>query len=157
MPPPLPSTSPTGPERRPWGRLLLLSLALFVAANAMPALAMKDSSQGPVSMYGLELLLFGWYSLKFPQVAWLANVFLLLGWVFTLARMRWLAQPLAVLALGAALTTFLLSPQDTFSNINTRTTFVGFLPGCFVWLASVAAAVVAALLVRPWPKVSAPA
>jgi hypothetical protein len=127
--------------------ILIISLILFAVGCCLPALEFKTSSGVNDVMWGLRALAIGWSGLFAGVMAWYANPFWLTGIVLGFARKPLLAALAGVIAIAIALTTFSLVgrelPGDE-SNV-TRMTVIRLLPGCYVWLSSLATLILSAL------------
>jgi len=65
-----------------WQFIILPSVLLFAAACLLPAYRMVEiKSQEPDTLSGLTCLIFGWAGFFMRQVAWLANLFLVVAWL----------------------------------------------------------------------------
>jgi hypothetical protein len=119
---------------RPRWLALILSIALFIFACVLPALASPKTAPGQPSLIGLECLFYGPVAFMFvwPVVCWLPNPMLLLLWIniFRRAKTRsWVVWG----ALGLAVVGVALLPAG---HLFLRT----FEPrvGAIFWVASIA-------------------
>jgi hypothetical protein len=131
--------------------VLRASILLFVIACCLPALEFKNSHKPNDLMWGANALVVGWSGIFAGVMAWYANPFWMLGLFFGLIRKPWLAALAGVIAVTIACTTFSYIgrelPGDE-GNI-TRTTIIRVLPGCYIWMASFATLILAALTPKP--------
>ena len=128
----------------PW---LRISLLLYVIACCSPALELTATTTRehltPVThetMWGFQLLLRGYMGIFFGIIAWFANPL----WVaaLLLASSKWVKAALAVsvASLAIAFTSFLAIGKDLAvweSDIYHQHPSA-LLPGCFLWIASLA-------------------
>ncbi|MFO0983624.1 MAG: hypothetical protein U1E76_18165 [Planctomycetota bacterium] len=133
--------------------LLIASLVLFVIACSLPVLELKQSNGTRDVMLGLRALAVGWSGVFAGVLAWYANPVWLIGVI-----MGGLRKPIAVavsgiVALAIASTTFSLIGRELPADEGnvTKMTVIRILPGCYVWLASIAVLPLAALFCRPNP------
>jgi hypothetical protein len=115
--------------------LILVPMALFALACALPALRMaKDNGVA----FGVHTLAIGWLGIFSGVFAWYANPFFALGVLLSAFRKRIPATICAALAMPIALTVFndigRQLPGDE-GNV-TKTAIVRLLPGAYIWLAS---------------------
>jgi hypothetical protein len=127
---------------------LLISPVLFLVACCIPALEFSNTQGGPDVMWGGNILAVGWSGIFAGVFGWYANPFWLLGLVLGFVHQRWVAVGAGVLSAAIASTTFLMFgqvlPADE-GNVN-HMTLIRLLPGFYVWMASLAAVPVLALL-----------
>ena len=122
-------------------RALLISPVLFAIACCLPALEWRNSnSTAPDVMLGLRALAVGWSGIFAGVVAWYANPFGLLSLLLAAFRKPLLAAVVGAIAVAIACTTFATVGRELPGDEGnvTRTTVVRLLPGCYVWLASLA-------------------
>jgi hypothetical protein len=129
---------------------LMVSMALYAIACALPALEFKNSSGPNDVMFGLRALAVGWSGIFAAVFGWYANPFWLAGLGFGYFRKPWLAVICGVLAVLIGCSTFSVVGRELPGDEGnvTKTAVVRVLPGCYVWLASMAALAVAGLLPR---------
>jgi hypothetical protein len=129
---------------------LIASVALFVIACRLPALDLRNTGRGPSVMSGLEALGIGWSGIFGGVFAWYANPFWLAGLIAALLRKPIHAEVLGGIAILLGATTFLLIGRELLGDEGgvTKTTIVRILPGCYVWLASLATPLISGLLSR---------
>ena len=132
---------------------LLISLGLFVAACCLPALEWKNSSRPNDIMFGLRALAVGWSGIFAEVFAWYANPFWFLGMILLLFRKPGLAALMGIIALAISANTFAVIGRELPGDEGnvTKTTIIGVLPGCYVWMASLATLPLAALLQKIKP------
>jgi len=128
----------------PW---LRISLLLYLAACCSPALlftTVARDSLTPVThdtMWGFQVLLKGYLGIVLGIIAWYANPLWLAA--LLLARFQWLkaAFAVALASLVVALTTFLAIGKDlaVWASDQYHQHLSAPLPGCFLWIASLAA------------------
>ena len=101
------------------------------------------------SWFGVRLLALGWSGFFVGQFAWFANFLLFTAWAALYCRARKVAFGFAIVALLLASQTWALFGQQLPADEGGVNHFMltAFLPGCYVWMASMAAAVIASL----WP------
>jgi len=128
--------------------LLLVSLALFVLACAMPALEFKNSKGVHDVMLGLRALVVGWSGVFAAVMAWYANPFYLLGVVLAYFRQPMLAALAGLVVIAIAVTVFSVVGRELPGDEGnvTKTTVIKLLPGCYVWLTSMILLPIAALV-----------
>ncbi len=143
---PTPSSASNTP-RPIWAMLLVSSVVLFLVACALPALAFKRDSGLSEQTSGLSALTMGWLALKPPQVGWLANVFVVIAWIATLARAPVLARIAALLAVLAGLSSLMLFRDPAPAGSTGQMWLMDLLPGFYVWIVSLLDALIAAMLV----------
>jgi hypothetical protein len=130
--------------------LLVIACALYVGACCSPALLFKDS-QGPLdTMFGLRALAVGWSGVFAGVVGWYANPVCLLGVYFTFIHKPVPAMLAGIVAVAIACTTFGLLGRELPADegLVNKTTVIKILPGCYLWLASMALLPVAAVFAR---------
>lgn len=126
----------------PW---LRISFLLFVIACCSPALELTTTTREhtPVThlnMWGFQLLLRGFMGIFFGIIAWFANPL----WVVALllVSFKWVKAALAVslASLVIAFTTFLAIGKDlgVWQSDIYHQHPSALLPGCFLWMASLA-------------------
>lgn len=126
------ATAPPPPVTRQG--ILILSVALYVASLALPA--MRELGLGAVPpTLGLMVLVMGWLGVLSGQFGWLANLFWVIG-AYCLHRRHWTAA--AITSSGAVLVA-----ADTFRMYATGMAGdsgakhdVRLLAGFYVWWAS---------------------
>ena len=126
-------------------------IVLFVIACCIPALEFRSTNNPHDVMWGANALVVGWSGIFAGVFAWYANPVWLLGLLLGVLRKPILVVVVGVIAVFIASTTFLVIgrelPGDE-SNV-TRTTVVRLLPGCYLWMASMATLPLAALFYKP--------
>ncbi len=130
---------------------VLASVALFAIACATPALRFHHSGGRIEENLGLHVLAIGWTGIFAGIFAWCANPLWVLGVIAGfLGAKRLPVIILGVLALAIAATTFPIVGQELPGDEGnvTRMTVVRLLPGCYIWMASLALLPVAAMLPR---------
>jgi hypothetical protein len=132
-------------------RLPLLSLSLFVIACCLPALEFNESGGGQDAMWGAHVLAVGWSGILAGVFAWYANPFWVLGLTLALLRKPRLAALAGGIAIAIACTTFSLFGRALPADEGdvAHMTLVRFLPGCYLWMASLVTLPVTALLSKP--------
>ena len=133
---------------------LLISLVLFLVACCLPALEFSHSGASNSIDWSISALLVGWSGIFAGVFGWYANLFWLLGILLSLFRKKMLAVISGAIAIAIACTSFSIIgrelPGDE-SNV-TKMTVIRLLPGCYVWLASLAALPLTALLQKSKPR-----
>jgi hypothetical protein len=123
---------------------LLISPALFIAACCLPALEFTKSEGGLNVMLGANILAVGWSGIFAGIPGWYANLFWVLGLVLGFLRkpigQPWWAAGAGVLGLLIACSAFKMLGQTIPGDEGdvTHLTLVRFLPGFYVWIASLA-------------------
>ncbi|HLK65148.1 MAG TPA: hypothetical protein VKU19_17015 [Bryobacteraceae bacterium] len=120
---------------------LLVSIALFVLACALPALEFWHS-QGPhTTMWGAQVLAVGWSGFFAGVLGWFANPFWLAGLIFGFFRKPIPTAAMGVVAIAIACTTFGVVGRELPGDEGdvTKQAIVRLLPGYYAWLASMAA------------------
>jgi hypothetical protein len=136
----------TAPKTKPFYQLLnmpiplMISLVLFAVACCLPALEFRNSNGANDVMYGLRALVVGWSGIFAGVVAWYANPCWLLSLVLGLFRRPLTATLVGVVAIAIAACTFAVVGRELPGDEGnvTRTTVIRLLPGCYVWMASMA-------------------
>ena len=146
IPPRLPTTP--SPRRLSW--LLLSSFGLFVLACCLPALEFEKSSGPNDTMFGLRALAVGWSGFFAAIFAWFANPLAAISAVFAMMRKPTISLALAIVAVVLAGTTFQLLGRELPADEGnvTKMTVIKLLPGCYVWMTSIALLAVDALFRR---------
>lgn len=131
--------------------LLIASIVLFVIACCLPALEFKNSNGPNDVMLGLRALAVGWSGIFAGVMAWYANPLWSLGLILGYLRKPLLVALAGIAALAVAATTFGIIGRELPGDEGnvTKTTVIRILPGCYVWMASMALLVLAAFLPRP--------
>jgi hypothetical protein len=128
-------------------RWLLVSVGIFVLAMPMNSFCVHDNCDFWPSY---SVLMFGWLGVlgapNSSDITWLANPLIFAAWLFIFLAKRWLAIATSALAviLGASFLwakTVLMSEGGNFYQIS------GYATGYWLWLASMALACLAAVLV----------
>lgn len=113
---------------------------LFAIACCLPALEFSRSAGGTDTQWGANILAVGWSGIFAGVTAWYANPVWLLALVLAWFRKPTLAAVAGLVPIGIAATTFSLFgqvlPADE-GNVN-HMTLIRLLPGCYVWMASLA-------------------
>jgi hypothetical protein len=128
----------------PW---LRISLLLYVIACCSPALELTLTTTRqnltPVThetLWGVQLLLRGFMGIFFGIIAWFANP--LWAVALLLVSFKWVKTALAVslVSLVIAFTTFLAIGKDlaVWESDIYHQRLSALLPGCFLWMASLA-------------------
>jgi dolichol kinase len=127
--------------------LLLATILLYIAACCLPALEFRNSDKPNDIMFGLRALAVGWSGIFAGVVAWYANPFWLLGLILSLLRKPIPAAIAGLIAVAISLTVFTLIGRELPGDEGnvTKTAVIRFLPGCYVWIASLVALPVSAL------------
>lgn len=127
--------------------LLAVSLLLFLAC--LPLSSFCVAQPGCREWPSWSLLVFGWVTMfgGWPYVTWLANPLLLLTWVSLALSTRLLSLMFsaAALALGAS---FALTKQIVTNEGGVPGSIASFEWGYKLWVASMVASVMSALLVK---------
>jgi len=134
------------------GRLAVFfgSIFLFLLACMFPALIFQRNGGDLEEWPGIWVILSGWMGLFFGQVAWYANLVMVLSLIFVLFH-RWLtASVIAGVALALAADSLLLFskeiPADEGGVNKLRLAQLG--PGFYFWVAGMMVVVVGALILR---------
>jgi hypothetical protein len=128
---------------------ILISIALFLAACALPALEFKRSWGPPEVWRGWEVLAFGWNGVFFYILGWLANPLWIASLVYALP-----GKPKAAVAGWLALlfaATILIDMRRTLPGDEggvTTQTISRLLPGFYFWIASLLTLPVCTLIQR---------
>jgi len=149
-----PSAVSVKPERSSlWPqRLAALGAVLFiyVAACCTPSYYIVTSQGEHVTWWGFGVLLTGWTGVFVGQFAWFSNFFLLFGAIGILCRLWITSAVMALLAVALAMDTFTLFgkvlPADEGDVNHMQVVALGF--GFYIWLASMAALLLAALWLK---------
>ena len=132
-------------------------MLLFFTSLFLPAFKPDADDTTFLSEIGFYALLMGWFAiLDSGVICWLANPLLLLAWIRALNhRTRPKGGLIAsLLALIIALSVFLYEPQDEWSNATPSVPLTGLGLGAYVWISSMAAAVIGhVLLAKRQPNV----
>jgi hypothetical protein len=128
--------------------LLLVSLLLFAVACCLPALEFSNSGKPNDIMYGLRALVVGWSGIFAGVFAWYANPCWFLSLLLGFFRRPIAAGMLGVSAIVLATFTFGVVGRELPGDEGnvTRTTVIRLLPGCYLWMASMAVLPLAAFL-----------
>lgn len=128
--------------------LLAISVVLFILACGLPALEFKKNTGAVEVTSGGAALALGWLGLFCGIYAWCANFVWLYAIVVGFLGKAERCSLAGIVALAIGLTVFLAIgreiPGDE-ANV-TRMALVRLLPGCCVWLASLAVLPAAYLL-----------
>lgn len=140
-------------------RLLQLSLALYVIACLLPALAFRDGGTDP-AVYRLDVqsggqvLGMGWMGAFIGLWGWYANPFWAVAVLLLWRQRRTAARLCALFAVVASAATFSLQPGRSIpadeANVK-KLYFESFRAGCYVWLAALALTAGAAFSPAPRP------
>ena len=121
-------------------KVLALSVVLFAVACCLPALEFNQGNTKDVQ-WGANILAVGWSGIFAGVLGWYANPFWILGLSMGFVGKPKLAAICGAIAFAIGCTTFSLFgqilPADE-GNVN-HMTLARTLPGCYVWLASLAA------------------
>jgi len=135
-------------------RVVLASVVLLAIACCLPALEFKHSNGANTSMWGVEVLLMGGLGIFVGVGAWYANPFWLAAVVLGFFRKGVLAAVIGIIAIAIAANTFSVIgrvlPAD--EGDVTHMSVVRLLPGCYVWMASLAVLPLAAFFGKVKPK-----
>jgi hypothetical protein len=126
---------------------LIPSVALFAISCCLPALEFQGAGRPNDVMLGLRALAVGWSGIFAGVLAWYANPIWLIGIFFAALRKPGLVLIATIIALGLACTVFSAVGRELPGDEGnvTKTTISRLLPGCFVWMASLAALPLAAM------------
>jgi hypothetical protein len=135
--------------------VLIVSIVLYAACMFLGAfyVSLPDSVPGQRSFAdGFGLLSRGWLGLDlgFEYVPWLANPLLFLAWILVLLRVRLVAVGSAMRALALGIAFLGVTTLDVSSDGPVEIT--GYGEGYWLWLASMAVALVAAMLSAKRPQ-----
>jgi hypothetical protein len=127
---------------------LLVSVVLFVIACFLPALEFKNSNSANSIMWGANALAVGWSGIFAGVMPWYANPFWFLGLLLGLFRKPAVVGICGIIGVLIACTIFTVIGRELPGDEGnvTRTTIVRLLPGCYLWMASLATLPVAAML-----------
>jgi hypothetical protein len=113
--------------------LFLLSVGLFAASLLTHAYYAPSHSEHPL---GWQLLVDGWFGLIFFGIsAWLANPFLLFGWLACHLGRYDVSAVLSLVALGFMLSFMRIDTIPVDEAVN-YAKITGYGPGYWLWLAS---------------------
>jgi len=120
--------------------LLAISLFLYVLACCLPALEFRNSDKPNDIMLGLRALTVGWSGIFAGVYAWYANPFWFGSMLLLFFRRSIPGAILAAIAVALAATTFGMVGRELPGDEGnvTRTTVIRLLPGCYVWMSSIA-------------------
>jgi len=132
----------------PMSILLLVSFLLFTVACCLPALEFRNSHKPNDIMFGLRALVVGWSGIFAEVFAWYANPCWFMSLVLGFFRRPVAAGMMGVIAIVLATTTFSVVGRELPGDEGnvTRTTVIRLLPGCYLWMASMAVLPLAAFL-----------
>ncbi|MCW5935912.1 MAG: hypothetical protein KIT11_01210 [Fimbriimonadaceae bacterium] len=129
----VPAPQKPSPEKRRT-RVLLVSVALFLASCALPCLHWQNGD----SMFGWEVLLLGWMGVLYGQLAWFANPLYALAMLCSvLSRGRWVT----LLSLGCVfvglltVTLFFTELPADEANVN-KLRLQSLGPAAWLWMGS---------------------
>jgi len=127
----------------------LVSVLLFVAACCLPALEFRSVETGaPDVMFGARALVVGWSGIFAAVMGWYANPFWLVGVIFAAFKKPMFSAMAGIIALAISCSVFFdlgrELPADEGNVTHTRIARV--LPVCYVWMASMAALPLLALV-----------
>ena len=119
----------------------ILSILLFVAACCLPALEFRSVETGaPDVMFGARALVVGWSGIFAVVMGWYANPFWLVGVILAAFKKPTMSAAAGLIALAISCSVFFdlgrELPGDEGNVTHTRIARV--LPGCYVWMASMA-------------------
>ena len=138
---------------------VIASILLFTLACCLPAvesgrgISLPENGQMQVisshtqTVRGAAELAGGWIGILGGVVTWYANPFWALAVLFAFLRMRITAAVLGMISTAIGCTVFLLVGRELSGGDEggvTTQTIVRLLPGCYLWLASLAAVPLAA-------------
>ena len=125
----------------------MVSLLLYALACCLPALEFQKGLT-PESKWGAEVLAIGWSGIFAGVFGWYANPFWALGLLCAQIQKPIPAAIAGAISLAIGCTTFWIIgrvlPGDEGGV--TTVTVTRLLPGCYVWLASLAAIPLAAIV-----------
>ncbi|MBZ5601407.1 MAG: hypothetical protein LAO79_03790 [Acidobacteriia bacterium] len=126
--------------------LILIPVALFALACALPALHWSDND----TMFGLRALAVGWSGIFAGVFAWYANFFWTLALVLILIKRPTPALVAGLIAVAVAVTLFRDMNRELPGDEGgvTKIAITQLLPGCYVWFASLASVPLLAFLSR---------
>ena len=131
-------------------RLLMIatSVALYIAAFALPALRFTYDNGELRTMAGWEVALLGWQALFVYNFGWLANGVYLTGLLWVLAGWWTAALAFAITALLLALQSLMLFGATLYADEAgvRRMSLTGLGTGFYAWLGAIAALVFFAFL-----------
>ena len=128
---------------------LIISIVLYAACMFLDTFSVTGQRS---FADGWWLLFFGWTMLDrgHEYLAWLANPLLFLGWILVLLRLRLPAAGSAMGALAFGIAFLGATTVDVSSDGPVEIT--GYKEGYWLWLASMAVALVAAVLSARQPQ-----
>jgi hypothetical protein len=136
------------PAMRARLQLIAASLALYLAACALPALRFTYDNGELQVMPGFAAALMGWTAMFVLNFGWLANVAYFPGLLMFLAGWWTAALAASITALLLALQSLMLwgvtIPADE-ANVR-KMSLTGLEPGFYAWIAAIAALVVMSFL-----------
>jgi uncharacterized membrane-anchored protein len=121
------------------------SLLLFLARLLLDAFYIDRPDNPRAWSLGFGLLLVGWLAVLDGVPAWLANPAVLCAWILLLIGFRRAALVSAGLALALALS-FLRCHQVLTDSAGTYSRITGYGPGYWLWVSSMAAALVGGIV-----------
>jgi hypothetical protein len=120
--------------------VLIISVVTFLIACCLPAMEFTGKPQGNDVLWGGNVLGVGWSGIFAGVIGWYANLFWVLALVLGFIGKPKFAAAAGLAAIVIGSTTFTLFgkvlPGD--EGDVTHITLVRLLPGCYVWLASLA-------------------
>ena len=127
----------------PW---LQISILLYLIACCCPALELQTmtgqplTTVGRVSMYGFQILLKGFLGIFWGIIAWFANPLWVLALLLVFFKRVKAALVVSLVSLAIAFTSFLAIGKDlaTWKSDVYHQVIGDLLPGCFLWMASLA-------------------
>jgi hypothetical protein len=124
-----------------------ISLSLFLAACAAPAIYMQRDNGDVYATFGYKILPVGWLGILVGQFAWFANFALLGSWICTLCQWRIPATLFAAIALLIAVDTLDLYVHPPFAGVrgvnHEHLNHLGW--GFYFWISSMLALLIGSL------------
>lgn len=113
--------------------ILLISIAFFLTALALPAVYRQKGSE----INGFSCFLLGWLDLYGNGISWLANPPLLFSWIFLLFRKPKIAAVSGLISVGFALY-YLTEKEITVYEMGSSYKYliISYGPGYYLWLVS---------------------
>ena len=128
--------------------MIAMSLVLYIASFALPALRFTYNNGEVQIMDGLDVAFLGWAALLVYNFGWLANVAYLTGLLWTLAGWWILALAFAITALLLALQSLMLFGVTLYADEAgvRKMSLTGLEPGFYAWVGAIATLVFFAVL-----------
>ena len=123
--------------------VLATSIAAYVASLRLPALIFQQHE----SLYGIEVLLWGWWGVLVLEFAWFANPAYLLAIAGCMGESPKLTKLASTVGLMLGLTSF--HAKEWWFDEGSGTLIIGLGPGFYVWMLSLCILLVGAFFTSP--------